>query len=46
MHVDQLRNPSLDLALIGNCAVSALVERSGDIVWFCMPRFDGDFLFC
>ncbi len=31
---------SLDLALIGNCTVSALIERSGSIVWCCMPRFD------
>ena len=30
----------LDLALIGNCSVSALVERRGSIVWCCMPRFD------
>jgi len=30
----------LDLALIGNCTVSALVERGGSIVWCCMPRFD------
>ncbi len=31
---------TLDLALIGNCSLSALVERSGSIVWCCMPRFD------
>jgi GH15 family glucan-1,4-alpha-glucosidase len=30
----------LDLALIGNCTVSALVERRGSIIWCCMPRFD------
>jgi GH15 family glucan-1,4-alpha-glucosidase len=45
MHVDALRTPTLDLALIGNCAVSALVDRSGDIVWCCMPRFDSDPVF-
>lgn len=33
---------TLDLALIGNCTVSALIDRRGDIVWCCMPRFDGD----
>ena len=33
---------SLELALIGNCAISALVDRQGAIVWCCMPRFDGD----
>jgi GH15 family glucan-1,4-alpha-glucosidase len=29
-----------DLGLIGNCQLSALVRRSGAIVWSCMPRFD------
>ncbi|HWK82374.1 MAG TPA: glycoside hydrolase family 15 protein [Caldimonas sp.] len=36
---------SLDLALIGNCTISALVDKHGDIVWCCMPRFDGDPIF-
>ena len=36
---------SLDLALIGNCAIGALVDRLGSIVWCCMPRFDGDPVF-
>jgi len=36
---------TLDLALIGNCAISALVDRRGAIVWCCMPRFDGDPIF-
>jgi Glucoamylase and related glycosyl hydrolases len=35
----------LDLALIGNCTVSALVDRRGAIVWCCMPRFDGEPIF-
>ena len=39
------RSASLDLALIGNCAISALVDRGGAIVWSCMPRFDGDPVF-
>lgn len=30
----------LELALIGNCTVSALVDERGSIVWCCMPRFD------
>jgi GH15 family glucan-1,4-alpha-glucosidase len=30
----------LELALIGNGTVGALVDRSGSIVWCCMPRFD------
>ena len=31
---------SLDLALIGNCTVGALIDGTGSIVWCCMPRFD------
>lgn len=37
--------PTLDLGLIGNCAVSALVDRDARLVWHCLPRFDGDPLF-
>src|SRR5262249_7143589 len=28
-----------------NCAVGALVDATGAIVWACMPRFDGDPVF-
>ena len=35
------RKPAtLELSLIGNCTVSALVDQGGSIVWCCMPRFD------
>jgi GH15 family glucan-1,4-alpha-glucosidase len=34
-----------DLGLIGNCQLSALVERSGEIVWCCLPRYDSDPVF-
>jgi GH15 family glucan-1,4-alpha-glucosidase len=34
-----------DLALIGNCQISALVERTGSIVWCCLPRFDSEPVF-
>jgi len=37
---------SLDLGIIGNCTISALIDRTGTIVWSCFPRFDGDPLFC
>jgi GH15 family glucan-1,4-alpha-glucosidase len=37
--------PSLDLWPIGNCQVSALVDRRGRFVWGCVPRVDGDPLF-
>lgn len=34
-----------ELGLIGNCQFSALVHRSGSIVWSCLPRFDSEPLF-
>jgi GH15 family glucan-1,4-alpha-glucosidase len=36
---------NLDLWVIGNCHVSALVDRAGRMVWGCVPRVDGDPLF-
>jgi GH15 family glucan-1,4-alpha-glucosidase len=36
---------SLDIGLIGNCAISALIDGRARIVWCCMPRFDGDPIF-
>jgi GH15 family glucan-1,4-alpha-glucosidase len=33
---------TLDLWPIGNCQVSALVDRAGRFVWGCIPRIDGD----
>ncbi len=36
---------SLQLGMIGNCSISALVDAQGQIVWSCMPRFDGDPVF-
>lgn len=36
---------SLDVALIGNCAISALIDNRGAVVWCCTPRFDGDPIF-
>jgi GH15 family glucan-1,4-alpha-glucosidase len=35
----------LDLGLIGNCGISALIDRQARMVWCCMPRFDGDPVF-
>lgn len=37
---------TLDLALIGNCSVGALVDAQANITWGCFPRFDGDPVFC
>ena len=36
---------SLNLALVGNCAISALIDAQARVVWSCMPRFDGDPVF-
>ena len=41
-----MRERNLDLALIGNCTLGALVDHIGRIVWGCFPRFDGDPTFC
>lgn len=37
--------PCLNLAPIGNCAISALIDRRGRYVWACAPRVDGDPVF-
>ncbi len=37
---------SLDLALIGNCTIGALIDERARITWGCFPRFDGDPMFC
>lgn len=36
----------LELWPIGNCQVSGLIDRSGALVWGCVPRVDGDPVFC
>ena len=38
--------PDLELWPIGNCQVSALIDREGAVVWGCIPRVDGDPVFC
>jgi pentatricopeptide repeat protein len=35
----------LDLGVIGNCAVAALINQDACVVWYCLPRFDGDPVF-
>jgi len=35
----------LDYALIGNCQVSALLDKQARYVWSCLPRFDSPALF-
>ncbi|HET6545539.1 MAG TPA: glycoside hydrolase family 15 protein [Rhodanobacteraceae bacterium] len=36
----------LDLGIVGNGSVSALIDRRGRMVWACLPAFDGDPVFC
>jgi GH15 family glucan-1,4-alpha-glucosidase len=36
----------LNLGLIGNCVLSALIDRQARFVWCCLPSFDGDPVFC
>jgi len=37
---------NLDLALIGNSTIGALIDSKAEIVWACFPRFDADPVFC
>jgi len=37
---------TLNLAVIGNCQISALIDAGGRMVWACLPRHDGDPMFC
>jgi hypothetical protein len=37
---------NLQLACIGNCSFSALLDRRAQVVWSCFPRVDGDPIFC
>src|SRR5262245_55002619 len=37
---------SLDLGVIGNSNVAALIDRAGRVVWMSWPRIDGDPVFC
>lgn len=36
---------TLDLAPVGNCQVSALVDSGARFVWACVPRVDGEAIF-
>src|SRR5690349_11703881 len=40
------RGTGLDLAVIGNGRMAALMEPTGRLVWWCFPRFDADPVFC
>lgn len=38
--------PTLDLGIIGNGSIVALLDTRARIVWGCVPAFDGDPAFC
>ncbi len=46
MTLSPVAPPSLDLGIIGNGSIAALVDPRGRIVWGCVPAFDGDPTFC
>ena len=35
----------LDLAVIGNCQIAALIDAQASLVWLCLPQPDGDPVF-
>ena len=41
-----MQQRNLELALIGNGAIGALIDKKAEIVWSCYPRFDGHPIFC
>ena len=43
--VDPAEDQGLELGLIGNCQISALIDGRGTIVWSCLPRFDAEPVF-
>jgi GH15 family glucan-1,4-alpha-glucosidase len=38
--------PTLDLGVVGNGSIGALIDAHGRVVWCCLPAFDGDPAFC
>ena len=43
---DQRTDPGLDRAVIGNASLAALIDCDGGLDWMCVPRMDGDPVFC
>ncbi len=41
-----MQTTNLDLGVIGNCQISVLIAPCGKYVWACLPRPDGDPVFC
>jgi GH15 family glucan-1,4-alpha-glucosidase len=45
-HKGDSRVTTLDLGMVGNGTIAALVDADARVVWCCFPRFDGDPVFC
>ena len=37
---------TLDLAIVGNANIAALIDAKGEVVWACLPHMDGDPVAC
>lgn len=37
--------PNLDLGVVGNSTIAALIDSRASVVWMCFPRLDGDPVF-
>jgi GH15 family glucan-1,4-alpha-glucosidase len=42
----EIQPANLELGVIGNGSVAALIDNQARIVWCCLPRFDADASFC
>lgn len=40
-----MKKRNLELGVVGNCSFGALIDKTSDVVWACMPRFDGEPIF-
>ncbi|WP_430387181.1 glycoside hydrolase family 15 protein [Blastomonas fulva] len=41
-----VKSDAMNLWPIGNCEIAALIDSKASIRWGCLPRFDGDPVFC
>lgn len=46
LHARERQLPIADHGLVGDCTTAALIGRDGAVKWLCLPRFDGDAIFC
>lgn len=44
--MNEPRDENLPYAVIGNSRIGALIDERGAVNWMCVPRFDGDPVFC